>query len=289
MKRQSLDRIVLFIYDNTDTLELFKRDYLAYGYNVQTAQNGNEAKSIIKDLFPQVIVSDIYLDSSHQWVEELISYVNKVSPASKIILTSDWAGFDSYSEKYSEISNKVFDIHFKPILADELGSSIRQAFNLSKSVNRFSMITHPIWRSREFQTKSNTCFVLMPFSQRWSTRIWEHHLKPIISNCGLVPLRGDDFTGHDIMEDIWIGINEAKVVIAEITGKNPNVFYELGIAHTLGKDVILITQNMKDIPFDLNRYRIIEYEDNSDGYDKLKRLLTKFILAIDNSSSSIAS
>ena len=91
------------------------------------------------------------------------------------------------------------------------------------------------------------------------------------------------------MEDIWIGINEAKVVIAEITGKNPNVFYELGIAHTLGKDVILITQNMKDIPFDLNRYRIIEYEDNSDGYDKLKRLLTKFILAIDNSSSSIAS
>ena len=72
------------------------------------------------------------------------------------------------------------------------------------------------------------------------------------------------------MEDVWKGINEANIVIADITNRNPNVFYELGIAHTLGKKVILLTQHIEDIPFDLKRYRIIEYEDNIDGYDKLE-------------------
>jgi len=73
------------------------------------------------------------------------------------------------------------------------------------------------------------------------------------------------------MEDIWSMILSAEVVVADITGRNANVFYELGIAHTLGKPVILITQTTEDIPFDLNRYRHVIYEDNADGYDKLQR------------------
>jgi len=54
-----------------------------------------------------------------------------------------------------------------------------------------------------------------------------------------------------IMQQIWVYILNARVLIAELTGKNPNVFYELGLAHAQGKDVILLTQSINDVPFDL--------------------------------------
>jgi len=111
----------------------------------------------------------------------------------------------------------------------------------------------------------------MPFVAEWSSRIWQRCLRPNITAAGFEPVRADDLYGHDVMEDIWSMILSAEVVVADITGRNANVFYELGIAHTLGKPVILITQTTEDIPFDLNRYRHVIYEDNADGYDKLQR------------------
>lgn len=66
---------------------------------------------------------------------------------------------------------------------------------------------------------------------------------------------------------------QARIVIADITGRNANVFYELGLAHTVGKDVLLLTQAVSDIPFDLNRFRHIVYADNMDGYELLEKEL----------------
>ena len=82
------------------------------------------------------------------------------------------------------------------------------------------------------------------------------------------------------MEDIWKGINIANIIIADITNRNPNVFYELGIAHTLGKKIILLTQNIKDIPFDLNRYRFICYENKINSYRSLETKLKDMIREI---------
>jgi hypothetical protein len=67
-------------------------------------------------------------------------------------------------------------------------------------------------------------------------------------------------------------------VVADITGRNPNVFYELGIAHTYGQRVVLLAQGTEDIPFDLQRFRHILYEDNSDGYKALERGLKGALL-----------
>jgi hypothetical protein len=118
----------------------------------------------------------------------------------------------------------------------------------------------------------------MPFSEKWSDRIWEKVLRPICRNLNLEAIRADDLYGYDIVEDIWRGVNEANIIIADITNRNPNVFYELGIVHTLGKNGILLTQNLVDIPFDLKRYRVIEYEDNIDGYERLESGLIKTLL-----------
>jgi len=125
-------------------------------------------------------------------------------------------------------------------------------------------------------------FVLMPFSEPWSTRMWESHIKPTVVGLKLDPplqcKRADDLYGHDVMRDVVGAIAAARVIIADITGRNPNVFYELGIAHWMGKRVVLLSQSVDDIPFDLLRFRHILYEDNSDGYPVLKRHLEAAIL-----------
>ena len=117
----------------------------------------------------------------------------------------------------------------------------------------------------------------MPFTQNWSDDIWNLVIKEAIISTGLNPIRADDLYGKDIMEDVWSGILRSRLIIADTTGLNPNVFYELGIAHTLGKDVILLTQDVSDIPFDLNRYRHIIYQNNIQGGEKLKKDLAKAI------------
>lgn len=78
--------------------------------------------------------------------------------------------------------------------------------------------------------------------------------------------RVDDLWKNDtIIQDVVDLIATSRVVICDLSGKNANVLYETGIAHTLGKDVILITQNMDDVPFDLRHYRVITYHDNDEG------------------------
>jgi hypothetical protein len=136
-----------------------------------------------------------------------------------------------------------------------------------------NLIVDPIFRSRETRVDPNLAFVLMPFTAEWSARIWKNYLQPILLREGFRPVRADDMFGQDIMEDVWESILQARVIIGDITGRNPNVFYELGIAHTVGKDLILLTQNVGDIPFDLNRYRHIVYQDNHDGYQVLSEKL----------------
>ncbi len=142
---------------------------------------------------------------------------------------------------------------------------------------RASQLTvHPVWKTRGFERANDLCFILMPFQPRWSPRIHDL-LSKILRESGLTPKRADEIFRADIMENIWRALNECRLVVADVTGRNPNVFYELGIAHTLGKDVVILTQNKKDVPFDIQRFKYIEYEDNADGYEKLRKLLPKFI------------
>jgi hypothetical protein len=68
-------------------------------------------------------------------------------------------------------------------------------------------------------------------------------------------------------------VDRSRVVVCDCTGRNPNVFYETGIAHTLGREVILITQNEHDIPFDLRHLRHIRYLDNTEGRGALTEAL----------------
>jgi sigma54-dependent transcription regulator len=128
--------------------------------------------------------------------------------------------------------------------------------------SQLTIAASPIWEGRSFSVDSRLCFVLMPFAEVDNVQsVYHDHLKKVVEGAGLRCERADDI--HDtsgVMQSVWEGINRARVIIAEMTARNANVFYELGIAHTLGKPVIMITQSMDFVPFDLKHLRCILYD-----------------------------
>lgn len=108
----------------------------------------------------------------------------------------------------------------------------------------------------------------MPFSNDVANSNYEHSIRPICEHFELEVRRADEiFSTNPIYEDIVKEIQDASIIIVDITGKNPNVFYELGMAHTLKqKRTIMVTQdNFKEMPFDIAHFRIIPYENSITG------------------------
>lgn len=109
---------------------------------------------------------------------------------------------------------------------------------------------------------------MMPFSGPF-TLVYQD-VKAVLEADDYQCQRADDMWVHaHIMTDIIELICTSAVVVCDLSGKNPNVFYEAGIAHTLGKEVILITQSHDDVPFDLRPIRYLDYLNNGEGRAKL--------------------
>ncbi|MDD2307833.1 MAG: hypothetical protein PHP53_24230 [Prolixibacteraceae bacterium] len=127
-------------------------------------------------------------------------------------------------------------------------------------------------------------FVLTPFNN-------EHDdsysiIKRIVESVGFVCKRGDEKKlSKNILPHIIEQILKARLVIANISGRNPNVFYELGIAHSLGKDVLLIAETINDVPFDLKHIRILTYKDLKDLESNLKDWLIQIFAKNNNINS----
>lgn len=135
----------------------------------------------------------------------------------------------------------------------------------------------------------DTCFVISPFGEPFDT-YFVHVIKPAIESCSLYAIRGDSlYRPTTIVDDIWSGIQDAQLLVAELTGRNPNVFYELGLAHALSKPVILLAEAIDDVPFDLRAIRVLLYDKAHPEWGTLLRQsLTKAIREVlDNPNSAI--
>jgi hypothetical protein len=165
------------------------------------------------------------------------------------------------SEKLSEFK-KVF---FETLKAAQLVTELQGKFRIID----VSQGSGPLADSAKIQQPTKgvaiapgeTCFVMMPFAAPvggYYSTVYE----PAIRKAGLTPVRADAeiFGTGKIMDQIWRGLNSAKVLVAELTGRNPNVFYELGLAHALDKPVVLVSSNEDDVPFDLQQIRVIYYD-----------------------------
>lgn len=112
-----------------------------------------------------------------------------------------------------------------------------------------------------------TC-VMMPFDRRFDGVF--DAIKQAAELSGYVCKRVDNIWEHStVIQDIFGLIYKSFIVVCDFTGRNPNVFYEAGIAHTLGKHVVPITQSAEDVPFDLRHHRYLHYLDNQEGRAKL--------------------
>ena len=124
----------------------------------------------------------------------------------------------------------------------------------------------------------------MPFSstnrctsEQW-TEIFNNVHKPAVtgSRLGYRCVRSNIRTGAFI-KDILMQLNQADVVLADLTDMNPNVFYELGVRHTLRNRTILVSQTMDDVPSDLRQYGVITYETTPNGVVEYKKNLNNLL------------
>lgn len=136
----------------------------------------------------------------------------------------------------------------------------------------------------------DSCFVVMPFGGAiggYFHAVYE----PAIKKAGLKAVRADAdiFGTGKIIDQIWAGINAAKVLVAELTTKNPNVFYELGLAHALDKPVVLVSSNEEDVPFDLRHIRVIYYDvtDPFWGQKLIEKVAENIVSALKNPEEAV--
>ncbi|MGG1220770.1 hypothetical protein ABE236_25335 [Priestia endophytica] len=121
-------------------------------------------------------------------------------------------------------------------------------------------------------------FFVMPFDTEFNDMY--EHIKEVIEDesSDYEVFRADTLLNQqNILKDVVVSINESDLIIADLTDLNANVFYELGLAHALRKNVVLLTQNIDELPFDLKSYRVIHYSNHfrkiRDLEENLKRLL----------------
>ena len=138
------------------------------------------------------------------------------------------------------------------------------------------------------------CFVIMPFGDpsvdpantRKLNHIYEEWIKPAVESIRVPRKKVARIDCHradkavrsgDIIRHVIEQLVTSDIVIADLTGKNPNVFYELGVRHAVSNNTILIAEDIEDIPFDLRSLRAIPYQFDPEHMLEFKRTLTKAV------------
>jgi len=155
------------------------------------------------------------------------------------------------------------------------GMSLSDAAVLSRHSR--GMAVAPVFGRPKQMDQKIDVFVLMPFNASLE-KLYTNHLKKMGDQMGIVIRRADDIVSTEpFMEKVWAGICAAKLILADCTQQNPNVFYEIGIAHAVGKRVMLITRSENDIPADIKHFDYIPYVYDPEGTEQLIEKLKTFI------------
>jgi len=225
---------------------------------------------------PKAVVAEVNFRKQPTMTPALLTKI------SNVIRTNDKMSFDyqhyvsgqftsEYLFKTLEDIDKS-DEHYRTHWAIKRGNLVDEAFRFMKSLPVYPKLFNV---SGLLQQRRQVA-VMMPFSPT---------LDPVygaIKNAckGIIdPVRVDDLYGPDVIVDsILRAIEEAQLVIADVTNQNANVLYEAGLAHGRNRDVVFLTQHSDHVPFDLNRIRYIKYESSGQGLKKLTNELNQTIV-----------
>lgn len=201
---------------------------------------------------------------------------------SNVIRTNDTMSFDyqhfvsgqltsEYLFKSLEDIDKSYE-HYRTHWAVKRGNLVDVAFRFVRSLPVYPKLFNV---SGLLQQRHQVA-VMMPFSPTFDP-VYD----AIKSACKgtIEPVRVDDLYGPDVIVDsIFRAIEEARLVVADVTKQNANVLYEAGLAHGRNRDVVFLTQSSDHVPFDLNRIRYIKYEPTGEGLKKLTHDLNQTIV-----------
>jgi ActR/RegA family two-component response regulator len=270
-----MDKYILIVDDEENVrISLLKR-ISRVGFNVIAASTIDEANEQIKIKEIDVAIIDLnFLGNDSYGGVKIVENVNKLQPSAKIIILT---GYSDTTETRSKLSNIKYNIFLSK------GAKGNYISNIVKELEKF-----------EKEQTPKKCFVIMPFSntqscseQDW-TDIFNLLICPAVENSGFnyKCFRNNNHVGG-IIKNVMKNLNEADLVIADLTDRNVNVFYELGVRHTLKTPTILLCQNLKEVPFDLHGYFCIEYNQKPAGVKKLAEDIKNAINEIENSKIKI--
>jgi hypothetical protein len=256
------------------------KEYLVFGFTDEKA---------IKNLTTVGYIVNDLNDSIHEDLNRIADYNYgfKIKQVVKfnldIVINSK-----HFIKKYLEtIMNEPKELIIPVTLAHEIKREVLE-YRDQIFKERDRMLIKPIFKTKDITIDQTLCFTLLPFDNS-QIEIFDEIITPIVKNeFQMQILRANDIFGtNEIMEDIWNYICKSKFLIADITGKNPNVFYELGICHTVGKEVIMICEEdsyndeyNNKFPFDIAHRRIIIYKNTGPGMERFKRDLINTIRSV---------
>ncbi len=160
-------------------------------------------------------------------------------------------------------------------LAEIASEHINSEFN--RFIGLLSLLrTRPIFGPAPPAIESQTAFLLMPQDENMRKN-YDVIANAVDANRMTPDLAGDMREGRSVIRQMWISINQARVIIADLTGPDPEVMYGLGIAHAIGKETILISPQGSEYLADIPRTQRIEYEDSDAGRSALEQELSDIL------------
>jgi len=198
----------------------------------------------------------------------------------KYVKTKDLIGINSQREI---IENNIY--RSESLLLDDSNNFIDTTKLLIKFAPQISYETpipnYSFFESigidfRNIPIKDNQAFCLMPFNNNFKTTY--EIIKSACAPQGIVCSRSDEsYNPGNLLRQILISIVESKVVFAVLDGRNPNVFYELGLCHAIGKPVFLVARfsSKENLPFDISSSRLLLYKSNSDLATKVEKAISQ--------------
>jgi hypothetical protein len=128
-------------------------------------------------------------------------------------------------------------------------------------------------KTAESRIEPSRIFVLMPFASEFGD-VYMLGIREVAEKLGFAVDRADDIEHNEnILDVIQKSIRQCDVVIADMSGRNPNVFYEIGYAHALGRPTILLCRKGDNVPFDLQSINYIGYASIIDLRERLEKRL----------------
>lgn len=269
----------ILILDDQENIRNDLKKYLELeAYTVFAVSNINSAIEIIRIKKIHFALIDLKIDFIREYGGiELMRELNKMQPSARIIILSAYELNDELKKQLSEIDYMYY-------------------ISKGGEKNYIESVISVLNAAKDNIVKKK-CFVIMPFSttknctsDEWED-IFENMIKPAVEKSGYnYSCHKTSLMMGNIIVDILDNLNRSDLVIADLTDRNPNVFYELGVRHALRDSTILITQEIEDIPFDLRPYALIAYKwKTQKGKKSFATMIKKALKDIENETRNTCS